>query len=266
MYFINACFGEMRKQRRNYFSSWSTYISLLIWPILTVVSTFFSYKSFDIMYLNKMGISSISDLAIFLLTGFLCYNCFWVMVQSAFFMRYERENGTLETIFLSPAPRLSIVYGRSMGTLFQATWILVLYVFLVLIIGKKQIFNIIFVLPLVFIIVIISSIIWGGFINSIFIVSRDIDFWFSVCDEPMKLLSGVSLPVSIMPLALKTISAVFPLTYSLDLIRGVLVGEKFQSQVLVNYVMANLLIIVITTIIVNLSENNNRKTGNLQLY
>lgn len=266
MFFINVCLGEMKKQRINYFSSWSTYISLLIWPILTVTTTFYSYKSFDILYLNKMGISSISDLAIFLLTGFLCYNCFWVMVQNAFFMRNERENGTLETIFLSPAPRLSIVYGRAMGALFQSTWILILYTFFVLMIEKKQLCNIVIVLPLVYIIVIFSAIIWGGFINSIFIVSRDVDFWFLLCDEPMKLLSGVTLPVGIMPFLLKIISAIFPLTYSLNIIRHLLIGENFSYYILEKYVFMNSMIIAVTSIILFQAEKNNRKTGNLQLY
>lgn len=266
MNFASACVGEMKKQRRNYFSSCSTYISLIIWPVLTVASTFFSYKSFDIILLKKMGIASISNLAIFLITGYLCYNCFWVMVQSAFFMRYERQNGTLETIFISPASRLAIVYGRSMGALFQSTWILVLYVILILIIGKKQILNIVFTLPIVFAIVIISSIIWGGFINSIFIVSRDVDFWFLVCDEPMKLLSGVSIPISVMPFLLKTISSIFPLTYSLKITRELLVGGKIKALVLGRYIIANMVVVAITVIIVKVSERNNRKTGNLQLY
>lgn len=266
MTFLLVCKGEMAKQRRNYFSTWSTYISLLLWPILTVGTVIYSYKSFDISMLNVIGIHSESDLWIFLLTGFLCYNCFWVMVQSAFFMQRERQNGTLETIFLAPAPRLAIMYGRSLGALFQSTWILLLYTVAVLMIQRDKIVDVIVVLPVVYIIVIVSAVCWGGFINSIFVISRDIDFWFSLCDEPMKLLAGVSLPVKIMPMILRLISAVFPLTYSLEIIRQLLVGGGLDFSVLSRYIIANLVVVAITVFILSKAEKNNRVTGNLSLY
>lgn len=264
--FASVCFGEMQKQRRNYFSSWSTYISLLLWPILTVSSTFFSYKSFDMKLLKKIGIFGFDDLFVFLLTGFLCYNCFWVMVQSAFFMQKERENGTLETIFLSPAPRLALVYGRAMGALLQSTWIMVMYLICVLSIKKSDFLLVLRTLPFTYFIVIISAILWGGFINSIFVVSRDVDFWFSVCDEPMKLFSGIELPVGVMPVAFKFCSLVFPLTYCLKIIRSMWAGNTLDVNTLLRYFIVNGAIIVITVIILHFAEKNNRKTGNIQLY
>ena len=122
MNFVRVCLGEMKKQHRNYFNSYSTYISLIVWPLLTVITTFYTYSNFSVRLLNKINIYTMRDLWVFLITGFMGYNLFWVMVQSALFMQKERENGTLETIFLSPAPRMAIVYGRSMGSIFQSLW------------------------------------------------------------------------------------------------------------------------------------------------
>lgn len=263
---LRVCLGEMKKQKRNYFNTWSTYISLLFWPILTFVGTYFSYKNFDISNLNKLNIYSYSDLAIFLLTGALCYNCFWAMVQGAFFMLNERENGTLETIFLSPAPRISIMYGRAIGALFQSTWIMFMYSIIILIIRRGNILHAFLSIITLFLVVIISAIIWGGFINSIFTVSRDIDFWFTICDEPMKLLSGVQIPVSIFPIAFKYISAAFPLFYCLEITRNIFTNAQNSLLVLIKYIISNCIIIIITLFILKKAEKHNRETGSLQLY
>ena len=130
--------GEIIKQRRNYFNSLVNYISLIFWPLLTLLTTWMSYKNYSVEMLSKIGINSQSELFLFLLTGFLEYNCFWLMVQSAFFMRNERENGTLEIVFLTPAPRMAIIYGRAMGALYQSIWLAILYgVLLVIILDEK---------------------------------------------------------------------------------------------------------------------------------
>lgn len=261
-----TCRGEMLKQRRNYFNTWSTYISLLLWPMITFIGSFFSYKNFDIYILKDIGISSASELAIFLLTGFLGYNTFWVMVQSALFMHSERENGTLEVVFLTPASRIGIIYGRAMGALFQGVWVLILYSIMVMMIDTDQIIKIILALPIVFFVIIVSAVIWGGFINSIFLISRDVDFWFAVCDEPMKLFSGVELPTNIIPVSLQILSAFFPLTYCLNIIRKVILSEVVLIDEVIMYLMSNFIIVLVTIVILKKAEKNNRETGNLERY
>ena len=69
--------GEIIKQRRNYFNSLVNYISLIFWPLLTLLTTWMSYKNYSVEMLSKIGINSQSELFLFLLTGFLEYNCFW---------------------------------------------------------------------------------------------------------------------------------------------------------------------------------------------
>lgn len=263
---LRVCIGEIKKQKRNYFNTWSTYISLLLWPILTFIGTYFSYKNFDISILKKLSIYSYSNLAIFLLTGALCYNCFWAMVQGAFFMRNERENGTLETIFLSPAPRISIMYGRAIGALLQSTWIMFMYSIVIFIIMKDNILHALLSIITVYLVVIISAIIWGGFINSIFTVSRDIDFWFIICDEPMKLFSGVEIPVNIFPIIFQYTSAIFPLFYCLEITRNIFTNNQSSLWLFINYIVSNCVIFIITLFILKKAEKHNRETGNLQLY
>ncbi|SFO30734.1 ABC-2 type transport system permease protein [Pseudobutyrivibrio sp. UC1225] len=265
--FFKVCIGEITKQRLNYFNSISTYISLLIWPILTIITCIYSYKSFDIEPLKIYGINSRNDLSVFIITGFLCFNCFFTMVQSGLFMHSERENGTLETVFLSPAPRLAIMYGRALGALFQSTWIILLYSVVLFLLEKEKIIITIIKLPLVYLIIIISSTIWGGLINAIFTLSRDIGFWFTLCEDPMKFLSGVSMPISVIPVCIRWLSVIFPLTFCLDLIRGIIIYEdELSVSACIKYIIVNLIVVAITILILRKGEINNRETGNLQLY
>lgn len=217
--------GEIRKQKNNYFNSWGAYVSFIIWPLLTLFSVWFSYKNHNISYLSKFGIKSETDLFTYLLTGCLEYNCFWLMVQSAFFMRNERENGTLEVIFLTPASRLGIVYGRAMGSLYQALWLGVIYGISLLAI-ERYVLRVTAILFILYPVTLLSAIIWGGFMNTIFLFSRDIEFWFDVSDEPMKLFSGVNVPISKLPQFFRCISAIFPLTYCLEMVRAILLQRE----------------------------------------
>ena len=66
---MNILIGEFQKQRRNYYSSASNCISLLLWPILKFFQTLFIYKSFDIEPLKEYSIFTNDDLIIFILIG-----------------------------------------------------------------------------------------------------------------------------------------------------------------------------------------------------
>lgn len=258
--------GEIIKQRRNYFNSLVNYISLIFWPLLTLLTTWMSYKNYSVEMLSKIGINSQSELFLFLLTGFLEYNCFWLMVQSAFFMRNERENGTLEIVFLTPAPRMAIIYGRAMGALYQSIWLAILYGVLLVIILDEKILVVILLGVGIMAITIFSAVVWGGLMNAIFLSSRDADFWFDISDEPMKLFAGVFIPINCLPFIFKIVSLIFPLTYSLEITRCVIETHQVNVKTLIMYLMVNLMVIGLTTVIAKRAECVNRETGGYQLY
>ena len=263
---LRVCIGEIKKQKQNYYSSIELYLSMLLWPILSGISTYFIYKSFDLTFLSEYGINNEAQLLTFVFTGALGYNCFFAMVQGALFMRNERENGTLEMVFLTPANRMAMVYGRSLGGFIQNAGMFAVFTAIILIISngfnKTTIINI----PIAFLIVLISSVIWGGLINAIFIISRDIDFWFIVCDEPMRIFSGTEIPIMAFPKLFKLFSAVFPLTHCLILVRQLFSYSQISWLDLIINIIILSVIVIITRIIISYAENSNRKTGNLQLY
>lgn len=266
--FIVVCLAEMVKQRKNHYNSWANFVSLLLWPVVIYFTTFFTYNSFEVSLLKKYGISSKDDLLVFLVIGALGYNCFFAMVQGAFQTLREREDGTLEIIYLTPANRLALLYGRALGGFFQSTWLFTLFFIGIIFYTKNIVIEKLVALVFSYLILLFCSIIWGGFMNVLFMTSRDSSFWFSVCDEPMNFFSGVKIPVNAFPPIARIVASIFPLYYCLDVMRMILLAPNLEMNLtyLYGFIFSIIVIVIITFLISCISERRNRKTGNLQLF
>ncbi|WDV44741.1 ABC transporter permease [Clostridiaceae bacterium M8S5] len=267
--FIRQVYSEAVKQHRNIFHSKLIYFTMIAWPLLQLVSIFLGYKPF---FEGEIVIGNIiytkQTFFLFILTGFIGFNCFWSMVESAWNMSYERTSGTLEIIFLSPCNKLAVLYGRALGTLLENVWIIIVYSFFFIVLNGSLNLMILIKTPIIFLMLIVSAAIWGGLLNAIFLFSRDSTFLFYLLNAPMELFSGVKIPVSVFPFWAKVISTFFPLTYCLIGIRHLL-NIELNSQIFMNYIYLILslgIIVLLTSIIIKLAEKNYRKTGEMSFY
>lgn len=260
-------FAEIAKQRKNYYETWNAKISTYCWPILICFSTYYTYMAFDITVLSRFGINTTDDLMIFLVTGLLAYNWFWCLVQNARLLLMERANGTVEEMFLSPANRMALVYGRSLGGIFSVVGLYIMFMIIV-IFHLNESFNMVLVLKVIMglLILIMSGTVWGGFINSVYLISRDVGFWFTLCDAPMNILSGTSMPVAGFPVGLFYLSCVFPLTFCLNILRGIFLFDEIGIKEIIPFVINLIIFIILTKGILDFAEKHNRKTGKFQLY
>ena len=263
---MNILIGELGKQRKNYYSSISNYLSLLLWPILKFFQTLFVYKSFDIEPLKKYFIFTNDDLTVFILIGALGYNFFHAMVESAIELKEERENGTLEIIFLSPANRLLIIYGRAIGGIFQSCWMFSIFIIFIVISKSNTLIQALYNLPLMFISLFIASLVWGGFMNSVLLLSRDSRFLYTICEQPLKFFSGTDMPTAAFPFWAKIISSFSPLTYCLIFIRSVFFNGQFLIKTYFKFSFILIFLFIITYILLKYGEYRNRDTGGLQFY
>ncbi|MGN1378685.1 MAG: ABC transporter permease [Dorea sp.] len=260
--------AEIQKQQQYDYHSAYVYLSLLVWPILGFFEVYYTYRPFEMT--GFMGISNSRELLAFLGTGFMAYTCFWSMVQGAWSMaNQERMGGTLEISFLTPANRLAMNYGKALGALIQEVWMFCCFcVFILIYTGTLKLQNI-FLLPLIFFLLIISSTIWGGMLNAIFLFSRDASIVMNLLDTPMTLFSGSRIPVSCFPWWAKLISCVFPLTYCLNIIRFVFhIREEGKDWVadLAGLMLCLCIMIAFTVFLIRKAEEHNRETGELQFY
>lgn len=264
---MTVLFAEIKKQHRNWFHSKFTYFSLLIWPILIFLNAYYTYKPFRFELVSSINVfSSKERLIVFLITGFMGYNCFWTMVQSAWQMGFERQNGTLEIVFMTPSNKLVLMYGRALGAIVENIWMFSVFSAVVLLTSKLFLWDFIWKFPIIFIVLIVTSTIWGGLMNIIFLFSRDSTFLFSLLDEPMSLFSGVRIPINIFPIWVRIISSIFPLTHSLYMIRSILFCGNFDVESFKMAGMINGAIIIISVYLLNRAEIFSRKNGEFNFY
>ena len=260
--------AEIVKQQQHDYHSPFVYLSLFIWPVLGFLEVYYTYKPFSLT--GYMGITDSRKLLAFLGTGFMAYTCFWSMVQNAWSMSgQERKGGTLEIAFLSPANRLAMNYGKALGALIQETWMFVCFcVFILIYTGTVNLKNLL-LLPLVFVLLIVSSTVWGGMLNAVFMFSRDASIIMDVFDTPMNLFSGTRVPESCFPQWAKVISLIFPLTYCINIIRFAFnIGEERKGWLsnLAGLAVCLGVMYVLTVFLTHMVEKHNRRTGELQFY
>lgn len=259
--------AEIMKQQQHDYHSAFVYFSLLIWPVLGFFEVYYAYKPFELS--GYMGIADHKELLSFLGTGFMSYTCFWSMVQNAWSMsNQERRGGTLEIAFLTPANRLGMIYGRALGALIQEVWMFISFcVFILLYTGAIRWSNLV-LLPLVLVLLITASTVWGGMLNVIFLFSRDASIVMDVFDMPMTLFSGTRIPIEVFPVWARMISFIFPLTYCINIVRlalNISDGSGWLTN-LGGLVICLIVMTGVTVRLIHIAEAHNRETGELQFY
>jgi len=261
--------GEIAKQHHHHYHSCFVFFSLLVWPVFGFFTVYFSYKPFSLAKGTLCGIAGSQDLMIFLCAGYMAYNCFWAIVQSAWNMTWlERQSGTLEIAFLSPANRLAMMYGKALGALFEETWMFLCFCLFMLFWAHGFSLRLLILLPLVFFVLLISASIWGGLLNTVFLLSRDASMIYSMFEDTMVLLAGVRVPVGSFPPWAKAISLVFPLTYCINIIRALFMVSVSVNvwQNLGQLFVCLLFMIVATVLLLKRAEAVHRDRGELGLY
>ena len=267
-YFIKVLWAEAVEQHRNYFNNWMIYISLFVWPLLSFLSAYYSYSSFNvdgtlISYING------NNILVFLMLGYMAMSFFRSVVQSAWNFSRERQSGTLEYIYLSTANRLAVLMGNALSSVFESSIVMLNFGLLIVFSNRASINVNTISLVVVIFIFIIMALLWWVFLNACFLYSRDTDFLFTILEEPMEIFSGVKVPIVIFPVWAKIISFIFPLTYALEAIRQVMLnGASLQAVSTILFVCLGIIMVLLfaTLITIVVVEKHMRKTGNVVLF
>jgi ABC-2 type transport system permease protein len=161
----------------------------------------------------------------FLVPGILGMSLLFSSTFGGLSVLWDREFGFLKEIMVAPVSRVSIVLGRIAGgattSLLQGVLILVISV----IIGFKVISLFSVLISLIFMMLISVTFLGLGLIFAS--KMRDMQGFSIVMNFvmfPLFFLSGALYPIENLPVWLRVLSYLDPLTYGVDGIRGVLVG------------------------------------------
>ncbi|ULO09946.1 ABC transporter permease [Paenibacillus sp. 19GGS1-52] len=261
--------AEVSKQHQNRTKGRAVFFSLLLWPALTFLTSYYTMLPYRIGEGSVLSrVIPDGRVPLFLLSGYLVFQLFWTVVQAAWLFELERKGGTLEMVFLSPASKMAFLYGRSLYSLFHGIWMFAVFSGLTFIfVADISTINWLALLPALLLIM-VSAIIWGAALCAISLFSRDSGLLYYIFQAPMELFGGVRIPPAVFPAWATGLSLLFPLTYSLILVRGALnnqIGSPWWWSLSV-LIVGNTALIVATRYILTRAEQHARVKGNWTLF
>lgn len=242
------------------------FFSMIIWPFVSFIQVNYNLQVFPLDFIKISGISTAKNLFYFIFIGYNAYILFQNIVQSCWRLGEERKQGTLSQIFMSPINKLSWMYNRAFAMLLSNTWFFLITFAIVNLFFLEYNFQNIGYVLLALLFLVFGTWIWGAFISSFFIILRDGTVLFVLLEGPQDAFSGVQVPLAISPKIVKIIGSLFPLSYTIGLLRELLINDQVFSSYLFLYVGINLLLIFLTNFILFCGEHYMRRTGNLDLY
>jgi ABC-2 type transport system permease protein len=264
--------AEGLKQHRRIFGSKLVVFSMLLWPVLTLATTYYTVLPVT----EAPGaaerwplVAQPGRLLAFLAAGALAYTFFFSLVQSAWHFSWERISGTLEAMFLTPASRMALVLANGSSALVQNAWLFGCFgVAAAVATGTLHVAHP-GMLVIAALALLVPAVAWGAFLNSLLMFSRDSAFLYTLLDDPLWFIAGVRLPLFALPVWIKAIGLAFPLTTSLVVLRGALLDGKNAGDLaghLAFLAALSAVLLGLTALLLRVGERHAQRTGSLQLF
>ena len=268
---LNSIKAEAIKQHKSVYHSSLMYFSMLIWPVLHLLSSYYSYKPFEGSAASELVAKWVGEDMIFafILFGYISFMFFKCFVQSAWRFSFERTSGTLETYLSNPASRLGIMLGNALASLFESAWM-----FTIFCLGSHIVFyqfeyfkyihahhcrfrtgNTFYMLGNIYeLFVYVFKRHWNIFHH----ISRSNGAF-----------GGSKIPFPAFPMWAKLIGGFFPLTWSTTIVRKIFMHGAIIADIKVELILLSLIsvgLFYLTLLLLRKSEAYAKKTGNMALF
>src|SRR2546421_759432 len=163
----------------------------------------------------------------FMAPGVIGMAVLFTAMFSGIAMLWDRQFGFLKETLVAPVPRLAIMIGRTLGGATVAVLQGTLIFFVTLIAGFRPVS--IFAVPLAFLVIALIAVIFSALATAIGSGLKEMQGFQMVMNFlvlPIFFLSGAIYPLDGLPIALKLLTRVDPLTYGIDGVRGIMVGSS----------------------------------------
>jgi ABC-2 type transport system permease protein len=240
-------------------------IELIRWPAFPVLYFVALYLTY-----SASGRDAVSGYPV---AGFLLVGVVGIVLwssnlwSSGYAIEFERREGTLESLFLSPASRSAVVLGYGAGSLFiMVIPTTVMLILLTIIFGVEGSISSIPAVLLSIAGMILASISLGYLLAGFFVLTRRANVIANFLQAPVHLLSGAVLPVSELPEPLQVFARLFPLSHGMDAIResalaGATVADIQMS--LVGLIGTSMALLAIGAVLLRRVERNARNGAEL---
>jgi len=264
--------AEIKKNIKQFFFSVRTLFWTLALPLGNGLYLYFLYLPFAagsvLLEFNASWYTL--DLVGFTLIGQLLYTFFTMMLLSGNTFAREREQGTLESLLLSPANRVAVILGGALASAFNYLWFLLgILLSWVAFLGVKIIINDFLALFASIVLSYLSMVTLGMCLAAFFVHSRRGIMYATMLQEPVMFFSGLVFPLQAMPRALLSFSYVIPLTFGLLSFRLSLLGGAFLADVAVPLVVLALMTLIFLGLaawLIGYVERNAKKKATLTQF
>lgn len=198
---------------------------------------------------NRMAVPGLSgdvNYINFLVPGILGMSLLFSSTFGGLSVLWDREFGFLKEIMVAPVTRVSIVLGRIAGGITTA----LIQGFLILVISLPLGFKIssLMMFPMVLLFMVLISVTFLG-LGLIFASKMKDMQGFSIVMNfvifPLFFLSGALYPLENFPFWLRILSYIDPLTYGIDGLRAVMIGQSTYPLVFNLVIMAGFSLVMI---------------------
>ncbi len=194
---------------------------------------------------SNLGESAGYNFMIYTLTGIIGQTLFSSTVLGIISLIEDRENDFSQEMFVSPVSRYAIIFGKILGESGVAmTQALGIFAFGLIIGLPITISHILSMFPFALIVCLLG----GGFgviVMSQLSSQKSANQIFPFIMFPQFFLAGVFSPIKNLPWYLLVLSRMAPMTYAVDLLRGIYyAGAPEYSKIVINSVFTNLVVII----------------------
>jgi len=196
-------------------------------PLMWMTPVYFMARSFAVDGVNiglRAHTGTTDYMAFFIIGGAISAYVSAVFWGMGFALKNEMDTGVLESNWLTPAPLLVQMLGRSLFSLFLTTinvFVIGLCVWLLFgfeITGR--------VLPALITLAPLLVALYGFGLGlaGVVLITNNANYIIDIVSNNITILSGSQFPVTVLPRPLLAVSLALPLTYAYDAVRGLLLG------------------------------------------
>ncbi len=226
MQFIQTIYTIWQREIIRYWRDKARIISTIFMPLMFLFV--FGSGLSKTLAMGNFGV----DFVQFMYPGIVAMSVMSVAFFSTVSTVWDREFGFLKEILVAPVSRVAVALGKTLGATTIASIQALLLLILAPLIGVKISFLtipqlIVFMLLLAFA---ISGM--GLLISSLMKTTESFGLVMQVLIFPMFFISGAFFPLTAVPIWMRALSYINPLTYGVDAMRQILLGGQVNSNAL----------------------------------
>jgi ABC-2 type transport system permease protein len=258
--------------RKNWRTFWRYPLNAASWmlqPLIFLTPVYFMSKVFSVdgQAVGFAGYSGTTDYMSFVLIGTalssFVESVFWVMGYS---LKSDMDAGVLESNWLMPVPRLSLLIGHSLnGLATTAVTASSMLIVGALLFGFHPTGNVLAAL-LTILPMLVGLYGFGFAFAALVLVLREANTLVDMSSFLVQIFSGVNFPVLALPRWLLPVALAMPLTYGYDAVRGLLLNTRtllpLGVEVLV-LVVFMVVMLFVGGVVFNSLERRVRRLGTL---